>query len=88
MREPTKLEEYRHISLVRALYKIIIKVLSCRIKSLLPTVIDKSQSIFLKDRGMLDSVLVTNEVVRELQRCGRSGLCLKVDFEKVYDSVR
>jgi len=39
-------------------------------------------------RGMLDNVLMTNEVVEKLERFGRSGLCLKVDYEKAYDSVR
>ena len=71
-----------------AIYKIIIKVLSCHIKRVLPVVIDDRQSTFLKGRGILDSVLVANEVVEELRRYGKSGLCLKVDYEKAYDSVR
>ena len=50
--------------------------------------IDVSQSVFLKCRGMLDSVLVANEVVEELRRSERRGLCLKVDYEKAYDSLR
>jgi len=83
----TKLNQYRPISLVGALYKIISKVLSCRIKNVLPSVIDESQSTFLKDKGMLDSVLVANEVVEELMRYGRSGICMKVDYEKAHDSV-
>jgi len=85
---PTKLYQYRPISLMGAIYKIITKVLSCRIKGILPLVIDDSQSTFLKDKDMLDSVLVANEVVEELRRHGRSGLCLKMDYEKAYDSVR
>jgi len=64
------------------------KVLSCRIKKVLSEVIDVSQLAFLKDRGLLDGVLVANEVVEELRRSGRSDLCLKVDYEKAYDSVR
>jgi len=70
------------------MYKIITKALSCRIKRVLPVVIDDSQSSFLKDRGLLDSVLVANEVVEELRRYRRRDLCLKVDYEKAYDSVR
>jgi len=76
------------ISLLGVLYKIITKVLSCQIKEALPLVIDANQSAFLKGRGMLDNVLVANEVIKELRRNGRSGLCLKVDYEKGYDSVR
>jgi len=33
-------------------------------------------------------VLLANEVVEELKRKGKRGLCMKVDFEKVYDLVR
>jgi len=56
-------------------------------KKVLPAVIDECQSAFFKDRGLLDSVVVANEVVEELKRGGRRGMCLKVDYEKAYDSV-
>ena len=71
-----------------ALYKIIAKVLAGSLKKVLPSVIDESQSAFLKGRGILDSVLMANEAIEDLKRKGRSGLCLKLDFEKAYDSVR
>ena len=55
---------------------------------MLPTIVDESQFAFIKDRGLTDSVLLENEVIEDLRRKGKSGLCLKVDFEKAYDSVR
>jgi len=88
VKDPLSLDQYKPIYLVGSLYKIITKVLLNRIKEVLPMVIDDNQSAFLKDRGMLDSVLVANEVVEELRRNERRGLCLKVDYEKAYDSVR
>jgi len=57
-------------------------MLSYRVKNVLPTVIDESQSAFLKDRGMFDIVPMNNEVVEELMRNESSGLCLKVDYER------
>jgi len=63
-------------------------VLAGRLKKVMPAIIDESQSAFLRGRGLLDSVLMANEAVEELRKKGRSGLCLKVDFEKAYDSVR
>nr|AFN88206.1 putative retrotransposon [Phaseolus vulgaris] len=56
VRDPLRLDQYRPISLVGELYKIISKVLSSRINCVLPSVIDESKSAFLKDKGMLDSV--------------------------------
>jgi len=32
-------------------------------------------------------VLLANEVIEDIRRRGKRGLCLKVDFEKAYDSV-
>jgi len=86
--DPTKLYQFRLISLVGTLYKIIAKVLSCRIKDVLPLVIDENLSAFLKNKGMLDSVLMANEVVEELKRKRRTRVCMKVDYEKAYDSVK
>jgi len=88
VRDPSELEQYRPISLVGALYKIISKVLASRMKKVLPSIINESQSAFVKGRGILDSVFLANEVAEDLRRNGRIGLCLKVDFEKAYDSVR
>jgi len=73
---------------VGTIYKVISKVLVGRINKVLNFVVDESQSAFLKGRGILDSVLMANEVIEDLRRRGRSGLCLKVDFEKAYDWVR
>jgi len=87
VRDPTNLEQYRPISLVGTMYKIISKVLAGRLKKVLPAIIDDCQSAFLKYRGILDSVLMANEVIEELKRRRKPGLCLKVDFEKAYDSV-
>ena len=75
VKNPVYLDQYRPISLVGAIYKIISKVLAGRIKKVLPSVIDDCQSTFLKDRGILDSVLMANEVVEDLRKGGRSGLC-------------
>ena len=88
VKDPVMIDHFRPISLVGALYKIITKVLSCRIKDVMHLVIDDVQSACLEDRGMLDSVMMANEVIEEVRRNRKSGVCLKVDFEKAYDSVR
>jgi len=84
---PLQLGEFRPISLVGCLYKIISKALSLHLKKVISKVIDVRQSAFLEGRGLLDSVLVENEVLEEYKRKKKSCVFFKVDYEKAYDSV-
>jgi len=77
-----------HASLVGVFYKIISKVLSNRIKKVFPSIIDYSQSFFLKDMRLLDSVLVANELEEYIRRQGKSKIIIKEDYEKAYDSLK
>ena len=88
VRDPSTLDQFRPISLVGVIYKIITKVLSSGMKKVMLLIIDESQSAFICDRGLLDSVVMANEVLKDIKRNRKSGVCFKVDFEKAYDSVR
>ena len=85
---PQQLGEFRPISLVGCLYKIISKVLSLRMKKVIGKVIDVRQSTFIEGRGLLDSVLIANEVLEEYKRKRKCCIFFKVDYEKAYDSVK
>ena len=50
-------------------------------------IIDVRQLAFLKGRGLLDNVLVANEVLEEYRRKRKSCVFFKVDYEKAYDSM-
>ena len=63
------------------------KILSSRIKKVLHKVIDVRQSAFLEGRGIVDSVLVANEVLEDIKRRKSSCIFFKVDYEKAYDSI-
>jgi len=84
---PQQLGEFRPISLVGCLYKIISTALSLRLKKVIGKIIDARQSAFLEGRGLMDSVLVANEVMEEYKRKGKSCVVFKVNYEKAYDSV-
>ncbi|KAJ9558233.1 hypothetical protein OSB04_012847 [Centaurea solstitialis] len=84
---PICLNDFRPISLVGVLYKVISKVLAERMKMVMGSIISDVQSAFLKGRSILDGVLVANETVSYLKRLKRKALIFKVDFEKAYDSV-
>ncbi|RVW55793.1 LINE-1 retrotransposable element ORF2 protein [Vitis vinifera] len=82
-----KISDYRPISLVTSLYKIIAKVLSGRLRKVLHETIFGSQGAFVEGRQILDAVLIANEVVDEKRRSGEEGVVFKIDFEKAYDHV-
>lgn len=83
------LNDFRPISLVGCMYKVVTKILSKRIKRVLYKVIDERQSAFLGGgRSLLDSVVIANEIVHDAKCRKVPTLVLKVDFEKAYNTVR
>jgi hypothetical protein len=84
---PTALGDFRPISLLGCLYKLIAKVLAGRLSKVMNSVVSNSQTAFLKGRHLVDGVVVINEIVDLAKKFGRECLIFKVDFEKAYDSV-
>lgn len=84
---PTSLNDYRPISLIGCLYKILSKILSNRLKSVLPKVISPAQSAFISGRQIIDSALILNELVDEMKLKKKSGFIFKADFSKAFDCV-
>ncbi|GKU96316.1 hypothetical protein SLEP1_g9566 [Rubroshorea leprosula] len=84
---PQKIEDFRPISLIGSMYKIIAKLLANRIRLVMGSVIGVQQTAFVKDRLLVDGVLVANEVIDEPKRRRKSSFILKLDFEKVFDKV-
>ncbi|CAJ2670980.1 unnamed protein product [Trifolium pratense] len=84
---PQRLNDFRPISLVGSLYKILAKVLANRLRLVIGSVISESQSAFVENRQILDGILIANEAVDEARRSKKELMLFKVDFEKAYDSV-
>jgi hypothetical protein len=81
------LKDFRLISLVGGIYKIIVKVLANRLKTVMEKVISKSHSAFIKGRQILDPILIANECPDSRLRSGEPGVSCKMDLEKTYDHV-
>ncbi|XP_057790730.1 uncharacterized protein LOC131007831 [Salvia miltiorrhiza] len=85
--DATSLNDFRPISLISSLYKIVAKILAGRISEVIASIISESQSAFVRDRFILDGVVILNEVISEAKKTGEGRLIFKIDFAKAFDSV-
>ncbi|GKU89286.1 hypothetical protein SLEP1_g3443 [Rubroshorea leprosula] len=84
---PQGLGDFRPISLIGCLYKIIAKLLANRLRKVMPSIISQNQSAFVGRRHIVDGIVIANEVIHEAKKRKRPTLIFKADFEKAYDSV-
>ncbi|GJS39763.1 putative RNA-directed DNA polymerase, eukaryota [Tanacetum coccineum] len=85
--DPLGFSDYRPISLIGCVYKIISKLLASRLARVIDSVIRPNQSAFIEGRQILDGCLIANEVIRMASLENQKQLLFKVDFEKAFDSV-
>ncbi|KAG7598158.1 Ribonuclease H domain [Arabidopsis suecica] len=87
---PRKMTEFRPISLCNVGYKVISKVLSLRLKKLLPDLISETQSAFVAGRLITDNILIAQEnfhALRTNPACKKKFMAIKTDMSKAYDRV-
>ena len=81
--------DFRPISCLNTVYKVISKLLASRLKEILPLMVSKSQSAFLPGRLLAENVLLATDLVKgyNTQALSPRGM-LKVDLRKAFDCVR
>ena len=79
--------DFRPISLVGNVYKLLSKVLANRMRMVLDELISETQNSFIGGRQILDSVLIANECLDSRLKSRLPGVVCKLDIEKDYDHV-
>lgn len=88
IKSPSKVTNFRPISLYNVLYKIIQKTLANTLKKILPQMISHTQSVFVPDRLISTNVIVPFEAMHTMNSklIGKSEhMTLKLDMSKAYD---
>ncbi|GKA20416.1 RNA-directed DNA polymerase, eukaryota [Tanacetum coccineum] len=80
--------DFRPISLIGCVYKVITKVLANRLATVISDLVSETQSAFVANRQILDGPFILNEVLNWCKQKRKQAMFFKVDFAKAYDSVR
>lgn len=87
---PEAVSQLRPISCCNFVYKIISKILVCKLKPILGSLISPQQSAFVGGRLIQDNLVVAHEAFHFLKKKisnGRTGAALKLDMNKAYDKL-
>ncbi|GJS69804.1 RNA-directed DNA polymerase, eukaryota, reverse transcriptase zinc-binding domain protein [Tanacetum coccineum] len=88
MQDARVVKDFRPISLIGSVYKIIAKILANRLVGVLGDLIHEVQSAFIANRQILDGPFILDELIHWCRSKNKQAMIFKVNFEKAYDSVR
>ena len=81
------LDNWRPISLLCVDYKIVSKVLSLRLKLVLPHIIEEDQTCGILGRSIFENLYIIRDMIQYTNDHGIPAYLLSIDFKKAFDSV-
>lgn len=87
---PTKVTEFRPISVCNLLYKVISKIIASKMQPWMDVIISKSQTTFIPGREISKNIIILREIIHSFrkQTRGEPQFVLKADLAKAFDSVK
>nr|CAD1827580.1 unnamed protein product [Ananas comosus var. bracteatus] len=85
--EALSANDFRPISLIHSVAKLISKVLASRLQTVLGQLINPYQAAFLKGRHISDNFNCAHILVHHLYTNKQRAALLKIDFERAFDQV-
>lgn len=84
---PLEVSDFRPISLVHSLPKLVTKVLANRVQREIRELVHPLQSGFLPKRSIVENFALAAELVQCAHKRKLPMMALKLDFRKAFDSV-
>ncbi|XP_078173283.1 uncharacterized protein LOC144567103 [Carex rostrata] len=84
---PLTTADFRPISVLNLIPKLISKILSNRLRRFLPDLISPNQTAFVHGRQISENFVATRELLHHVSQGKFKAVFLKVDFRKAFDSV-
>lgn len=85
---PDTFSDFRPICLCSFASKIFTRILTTRLRLILPKLISREQAGFVEGRSIQDNVLLAFELIHFLdKRCRSSNIAIKLDMMKAFDRV-
>lgn len=84
---PETLTDYRPISVVNTIIKIISKIMATRLQPVMDRLVSPRQTAFIKGRSIMESYAVARELLTFSHKNKIPSVLYKVDFAKAFDTV-
>jgi hypothetical protein len=81
------ISDFRPISLIHAIAKIIAKVLALRLGPLMNNLISNAQNAFIKKRSIHDNFLFVKNLAKRLHKNKSPAFLFKLGISKAFDSI-
>jgi hypothetical protein len=83
-----KLGDYRPISLIHSVAKLLAKILALQLAPAMQQIISKSQSAFIRGHNIHDNFMYVCNMVRQFHKNKTPMLLVKLDISMAFDLVR
>ena len=87
LKQLLSIKSWRPLSLLNTDYKLLSKILALRLNKILPRLINKNQSGFLKNRDITDNIMTLISSLEHCERYKIDTMLISFDFESAFDRV-